>query len=100
MITDCQVGSLITYKGANEVNGQVLQMESGKFLVSTFWNSTDRFPDISKSYKTVRYDLCAEGKGTRLIITFSEFNETEYEASHSGQNQKKMRAETNTLIES
>jgi uncharacterized protein YndB with AHSA1/START domain len=64
--TDWQVGSPITYKGtwegkAYEDKGRVIQIEPGKLLVSTFWSSLSGLPDIPENYKTVRYELSAEG---------------------------------------
>jgi len=90
--TDWRVGSPITYKGiwegkAYADKGRVLQIEPGKLLVSTFWSSLSGLPDISENYKTVRYELSAEGEGTRLTIT-QDNNDSQEEANHSEQNWK------------
>ena len=90
--TDWQVGSPITYEGtwegkAYKDKGQVLQVEPGKLLVSTFWSSLSGLPDIPESYQTVRYELAAEASGTRLTIT-QENNATLDDASHSERNWK------------
>jgi uncharacterized protein YndB with AHSA1/START domain len=92
VITDWQVGNPITYKGiwegkAYEDKGRVLQIEPGKLLVSTFWSSLSGLPDILENYKTVRYELSAEGDGTRLTIT-QDKNDSQEEANHSEQNWK------------
>ncbi len=92
--TDWQVGSPITYKGswqgkAYEDKGRVLQIEPGKLLVSTFWSSLSGLPDIPENYKTVRYELTAEGNGTRLTIT-QDNNASQEDADHSAQNWKKV----------
>ena len=92
MTTDWKVGSPITYKGiwegkAYEDKGKVLQIEPGKLLVSTFWSSLTGLPDIPENYKTVRYELSAEGNGTRLTIT-QDNNASQEEADHSEQNWK------------
>jgi uncharacterized protein YndB with AHSA1/START domain len=88
--TDWQVGSPITYKGtwegkAYEDKGKVLQIEPGKLLVSTFWSSLVGLPDIPENYKTVCYELSAEGNGTRLTI-IQDNNVSQEEANHSAQN--------------
>ena len=90
--TDWQVGSPISYQGiwegkAYEDKGKVLQVEPGKLLISTFWSSLAGLPDVPENYKTVRYELLAEGGGTRLTI-IQDNNATQEEASHSEQNWK------------
>ena len=92
VITDWQVGSPITYKGiwdgkAYEDKGKVLQIETEKLLVSTFWSSLAGLPDIPENYKTVRYELVPEDNGTRLSIT-QDNNDSQEEATHSEQNWK------------
>jgi uncharacterized protein YndB with AHSA1/START domain len=88
--TDWKVGSPITYKGvwngkAYEDKGKVLQNEKGKLLVSTFWSSLSGLTDVPENYNTVRYELSAEGKGTRLTIT-QDNNSSQENANHSEQN--------------
>jgi len=90
--TDWQVGSPITYKGlwngkAYEDKGKVVQIEVEKLLVSTFWSSLSGLPDVPENYKTVRYELTADGNGTRLTIT-QDNNESQEDANHSEQNWK------------
>ena len=101
--TDWQVGSPITYKGvwegkAYEDKGKVLEIEPGKLLVSTFWSSMAGLPDVPENYKTVRYDLSAEGKRTILTLT-QDNNETQDAASNSEQNWKAVLAEMKKLVE-
>jgi uncharacterized protein YndB with AHSA1/START domain len=88
--TDWQVGSPIVYEGiwegkAYRDKGVVLQVEPGKLLVSTFWSALSGLPDIPENYQTVRYELAAEGKGTRLTIV-QDNNPTQEDANHSAQN--------------
>jgi uncharacterized protein YndB with AHSA1/START domain len=88
--TDWQVGSPIVYEGiwegkAYRDKGVVLQVESEKLLVSTFWSALSGLPDIPENYQTVRYELAAEGKGTRLTIV-QDNNPTQEDANHSAQN--------------
>jgi uncharacterized protein YndB with AHSA1/START domain len=90
--TDWRVGSPITYEGiwegkAYKDKGKVLQVEPGKLLVSTFWSSLSGLPDVPENYQTVRYELSAEGSGTRLTI-IQDNNATQEEANHSAQNWK------------
>ena len=90
--TDWRVGSPITYKGewegkTYEDKGKILQIEKEKLLVSTFWSSLSALADIPENYKTVRYELSADNKGTRLTIT-QDNNNSQEEADHSGQNWK------------
>ena len=101
--TDWQVGSPITYKGKwegkiYEDKGKVLQMEKGKLLVSTFWSSLSALADIPENYKTVRYELSADDKGTRLTIT-QDNNNSQEEADHSGQNWKMVLEGIKKLVE-
>ena len=88
--TDWQVGSPITYKGTwegktYEDKGEILQIEPGRLLVSTYWSSLSGVPDIPENYKTVRYELSAEGDRTRLTVT-QDNNDSQEEAEHSERN--------------
>jgi len=101
--TDWQVGSPITYTGewegkTYEDKGKILQIEPGKLIVSTFWSSLSGLPDVPENYKTVRYELSAEGGGTRLTIT-QDNNETQAEANHSEQNWKMVLEGMKKLLE-
>lgn len=101
--TDWQVGSPITYKGewegkTYEDKGKVLQVEKEKLLVSTFWSSLSALADIPENYKTVRYELSADDKGTRLTIT-QDNNISQEEADHSGQNWKMVLEGIKKLVE-
>ena len=88
--TDWRVGSPITYEGiwegkAYKDKGEILQVEPGKLLVSTFWSALSGVPDVPENYQTIRYELSAEGSGTRLTIT-QDNNATQEDANHSAQN--------------
>ncbi len=101
--TDWQVGSPITYKGewegkTYEDKGKVLQVEKEKLLVSTFWSSLSALADIPENYKTVRYELSVDDKGTRLTIT-QDNNILQEEADHSGQNWKMVLEGIKKLVE-
>jgi len=101
--TDWKVGSPITYKGewngkAYEDKGKVLQIEPGKLLVSTFWSSLSGLSDVPENYKTVSYELSAEGRGTNLTIT-QDNNDSQEEANHSEQNWKMVLEGIKKLLE-
>jgi uncharacterized protein YndB with AHSA1/START domain len=101
--TDWQVGSPITYKGTwegktYEDKGKILQIEPGKLLVSTYWSSFLGVPDIPENYQTVRYELSAEGVGTRLTI-IQDNNDTQEAAEHSEQNWKMVLVGIKKLLE-
>ena len=102
--TDWRVGSPITYQGmwegkAYKDKGQVLQVEPGKLLVSTFWSSLSGLPDVPENYQTVRYELSAAGNGVRLTIT-QDNNHSQEEADHSAQNWKTVLDGIKKLLES
>ena len=102
--TDWRVGSPITYQGmwegkAYKDKGQVLQVEPGKLLVSTFWSSLSGLPDVPENYRTVRYELSAAGNGVRLTIT-QDNNHSQEEADQSAQNWKTVLDGIKKLLES
>ena len=88
--TDWKEGSPITYKGiwegkTYEDKGRVLQIESRKLLVSTFWSSLSGLPDVPENYQTVRYELSIEGIRTQLTV-LQDNNSSQEQANHSEQN--------------
>jgi uncharacterized protein YndB with AHSA1/START domain len=88
--SDWKVGSPITYSGvwegkAYEDKGKILTVEPGKKLVSTYWSALEGKPDLPENYKTVSYELSAEGRGTKLTLT-QDNNATLEEADHTKQN--------------
>ena len=90
--TDWQVGSPIIYKGMwegkpFEDKGQVLQIEPGRLLVSSFWSALSGLPDVPENYQTVRYELAAEGDGTRVSLT-QDNNNSQGEADRAAGNWK------------
>jgi uncharacterized protein YndB with AHSA1/START domain len=103
VITDWKVGSPITYKGIwegkpYEDKGKVIQIESEKLLVSTFWSSLSGLPDIPENYKTVRYELSTIGDLTNLVIS-QDNNDSKEEADHSEQNWKMVLDGIKKLVE-
>ena len=88
--TDWRVGSPIVYEGVWEGKpyrdkGNILQIEPGKLLVSTFWSALSGLPDLPENYQIVRYELAGEGNGTRVTVTQNN-NATQADADHSAQN--------------
>jgi uncharacterized protein YndB with AHSA1/START domain len=101
--TDWQVGSPITYKGmwegkAYQDKGRILQIEHCQVLVTTFWSSMSGLADLPENYKTIHYELSAEGSGTVLTIT-QDNNDTQDAANNSRQTWKAVLAEMKKLIE-
>lgn len=90
--TDWKVGSPITYRGEWQGKpyvdkGQVLEIEPGKLLVSTFFSGNSGLPDVPDNYQTVRYELSSRGDETELTIK-QDNNATREDAEHSEQNWK------------
>lgn len=88
--SDWKVGSPISYKGEwqgkpYEDKGEILEVEPGKRLVSTFWSALSGLPDTPENYNTVRYELTPDGDATRLTIT-QDNNASEEAATHSKEN--------------
>jgi uncharacterized protein YndB with AHSA1/START domain len=88
--TDWQKGSPIYYRGvwegkSYEDKGEILHIEVGKSMVSTYWSSMSGVPDKPENYKTVTYELASDGNGTRLTVT-QDNNSSLEEANHSESN--------------
>jgi uncharacterized protein YndB with AHSA1/START domain len=102
--TDWQVGSPIRYRGVwqgkpYEDKGEVLRVEPGKLLVSTFYSSLSGQADLPENYKTVRYELTGKNGGTQLTVT-QDNNASQEEADHSTQNWKIVLEGIKKLLES
>ena len=100
---DWQVGSPIIYKGewqgkSYQDKGEILQVEPEKLLVSTFWSSLSGLPDIPENYKTVRYEISAEGNGIKLTLT-QDNNATKEDANHSDEFWNKVLDTLKKLVE-
>ena len=101
--TDWQVGSPIRYRGVwqgkpYEDKGEVLQIEPGKLLVSTFYSSLSGQADVPENYKTVRYELTNKNGGTQLTVA-QDNNASQEEADHSTQNWKMVLEGIKKLLE-
>jgi uncharacterized protein YndB with AHSA1/START domain len=100
---DWQVGSPIIYQGewqgkSYQDKGKIVQVEPEKLLVSTFWSSLSGLPDIPENYKTVRYEMSAEGNGTKLVLT-QDNNATQEDANHSDEFWNKVLDTLKKLVE-
>ena len=85
-------GSQIRYRGvwqgkAYEDKGEILQVEPGRLIASTFFSALSGLEDSPENYKVVRYELQPQGNGTLLTVV-QENNSSEEEASHSEENWK------------
>lgn len=101
--TDWQVGSPITYKGVwqgkpYEDKGQVLEVEPGRRLVSTFWSALSGLPDTPDNYQTVVYELDNVGSATQLTVT-QDNNDSEESARHSEDNWRMVLEGIKKLVE-
>lgn len=88
--TDWKVGSPIAYTGvwegkAYEDKGKILKVEPGKRIVSSYWSPMSGDADVPENYKTVSYELAAEGSGTHVTVT-QDNNASQEEADHSEKN--------------
>jgi len=100
---DWQVGSPIIYQGewqgkSYQDKGKIVQVEPEKLLVSTFWSSLSGLPDTPENYKTVRYEMAAEGNGTKLVLT-QDNNATHEGANHSDEFWNKVLDTLKKLVE-
>ncbi len=90
--SDWTVGSPITYRGVwegkeYEDKGEILEIEPGKKLVTTYWSGFSGFADSPENYQKVSYLLTSENGGTKLTI-IQENAKTQESADHSGENWK------------
>jgi uncharacterized protein YndB with AHSA1/START domain len=90
--TDWRVGSAITYKGIwegkpYEDKGNILEVEPGRLLASSYWSPLSGTPDVPENYVTVRYEIAPADGGSRLTIT-QDNNKTQEDADKSAANWK------------
>lgn len=86
-VTAWEVGGKISYKGewegkTYEDKGEILEIDPGKKLVSSYFSGLSGKPDLPENYQKVSYELEPAGDGTKLTIT-QEGNATEESAKHS-----------------
>lgn len=103
MTADWKVGGQIKYKGVwegkeYEDKGEILELDPGKKLVSTYWSGMSGLPDAPENYQKVIYELEPTGDGTKLTIT-QEGNKSEESAQHSEGNWKMVLASLKKIVE-
>jgi len=77
LLSDWKIGSPVIWKsfldGKVYVKGNLLKIESNKFLQFTVFDPNMGVEDIPSNYATVTYDLSSEGNGTKLSISQGDF---------------------------
>lgn len=101
--TDWQVGSPITYTGEwegkqYEDKGTILEVQPERLLVSTYWSSMSKLPDLPENYKNVRYELSPEGEATKVTIV-QDNNKTQEEADHTTKNWNMVLSKLKEVVE-
>ncbi len=103
VICNWQVGSPIIYQGEwqgkpYQDKGEILQIEPGKLLVSTFWSSLSGLLDAPENYKTIRYEMAPVGDDIKLTLT-QDNNVTREAAQHSDEFWNNVLDRLKTLVE-
>lgn len=94
-LSDWKVGSPLIWKGLVEgkervlVKGSIVKVEKGRLLQYTTLDPNSGLEDVPSNYTTVTHELSAEGSGTRLSVSQSDFativdGETRYGDSLKG----------------
>ena len=101
--SDWKVGSDITWTGEWEGKhyrdkGKILDIVPGKRLQYTYFSSMTGEADKPENYRTVTFDLGANGKSTEITIT-QDNNKSEESRAHSEQNWKMILGEMMKLLE-
>lgn len=73
-VTDWEKGSPILFRGTwdhepFEDKGNILAIETEKYLHFNFWISGSGTADLPENYTAIRYDLAADGDATVLTLT-------------------------------
>lgn len=102
-VTEWKAGGRISYKGVwegkpYEDKGEILEIEPGKKLVSSYWSNFSGLPDVPENYQKVSYLLEPAGDGTKLII-IQEGSKTEESAKHSEGNWNSVLQSMKQLLE-
>jgi len=89
-VSEWKVGGRIRYKGiwegkAYEDKGEILELEPGTKLISSYWSGFSGLADVPENYSKVSYILADENGKTKLTIT-QDGNPTEESAKHSESN--------------
>lgn len=103
MLADWKVGGKITYSGEWEGKkyqdkGEVLELEQGKHLKTTYWSSMGGMEDKPENYQIVTYDLAENDGNTTLTLT-QENSISQESVDHSGENWKMVLGKMKELVE-
>jgi uncharacterized protein YndB with AHSA1/START domain len=94
-VSDWKPGSQLLWKGNHEgkemifVKGNILKIETGKYLEYTVIDPNSSLPDIPENYLTVTYSLSTENGKTILTVTqgdYSKVGDGENRYKHSFNN--------------
>jgi uncharacterized protein YndB with AHSA1/START domain len=101
--SDWQKGSPITYTGewqgkAYEDKGEILEVEPGKLLKTTYFSSMSGQEDVPENYSVVTYALTEENETTTLSIT-QENTKDQASADQSKQNWDGVLSSLKALLE-
>ncbi len=99
-----EVGGQIRYRGSwqgktYEDKGEIVELEPGRKLVSTYWSSMSGAPDAPENYQRVTYELMPAGHATVLTITQTG-SATEEAAKHAEANWTVVLSNIRKLLES
>lgn len=81
-ITDWKKGSPIIFKGTYEGKayvdkGNILNIETGKFILYNYWSSFSGTEDIPANYSVIKYELSANGDEAVFTVTQEGFKTKE-----------------------
>ena len=90
VLSDWQVGSLITYKGMwkdkpYEDKGIIVELIPNQLLKTTYWSVFSEREDVAENYLLVSYQLAEAGSETSLTIR-TENNPSQEDANDVGKN--------------
>ncbi len=73
-LSDWKKGSPIFYRGVwegkpYEDKGNIIDIESEKFILYNYWSSMAGTEDIPANYAEIRYELTPENSGTTFTVT-------------------------------
>ena len=102
-ISDWRKGSSITFQGVWQNKpyvdrGTILEIETERYLVYTYWSSFTGAPDVPENYSTIRYQLIPEGTGTKFTLSQIGFASAEAR-DHSASNWEHVMQSIKKMVE-
>ncbi len=102
-VSSWQVGGQIRYKGEwegkpYEDKGEILELDPGKKLVTSYWSGASGKPDVPENYQQVSYEIIPHQEYTRVVITQTTHDSQE-SADHSANNWKTVLETMKKLLE-